>query len=80
MTSPAPFVDVCGFPADGEPVEPTPRAAHHLIAAGWTPPTSDPVKQCGHRSIRNITCQRNPGHDGFHGRAGMFWDDQGWAS
>jgi hypothetical protein len=40
MTIPAPFIDVTGFPAPGEGVAPTPRAATHLIAAGWTPPAS----------------------------------------
>lgn len=36
MTGPAPFIDVTGFPDDGEIVPPTPRAAQHLIAGGWT--------------------------------------------
>lgn len=40
MSGAAPFVDVCGFPEHGEPVAPTPRAAEHLIAGGWTPPPS----------------------------------------
>lgn len=38
MSVPAPFIDVTGFPGVGVPVLPTERAAHHLIAAGWTPP------------------------------------------
>lgn len=38
MTSPVPFVDVCGFPGEGDPVHPTARAARHLVAAGWVSP------------------------------------------
>jgi hypothetical protein len=38
MSSPAPFLDLIGFPSEGERVDPTPRAAEYLIAGGWTPP------------------------------------------
>ncbi|MDQ0735159.1 hypothetical protein [Arthrobacter agilis] len=41
MVSPAPFLDVIGFPDEGGPVDPTPRAAQHLVAAGGTSPDEE---------------------------------------
>lgn len=32
------FIDVTGFPEEGEHVPPTPRAVELLVAQGWTPP------------------------------------------
>jgi hypothetical protein len=40
-----PFLDVIGFPAEGERVEPTPRAYAILVEGGWEPPKPAPTDQ-----------------------------------
>ncbi|MDQ0735295.1 hypothetical protein QFZ50_001758 [Arthrobacter agilis] len=44
MSSGAPkFIDVTGFPDEGEHVPPTARAAALLVAQGWTAPKPIPA-------------------------------------
>ncbi len=80
MTEAGPFLDVIGFPKEGEHVPPTGRAEAILIRQGWTKPEEG---RCGHHGT-GVRCQRGYRHDGPHGRAGIFWDDDGalqrWAS
>lgn len=45
MTSAAPkFIDVTGFPDEGEHVPPMAWAEAILVGQGWTPPLSNPQK------------------------------------
>jgi hypothetical protein len=52
MSSAAPkFIDVTGFPDEGEHVPPTPRAVQMLVAQGWTPPGDNACPEVAARML-----------------------------